>query len=179
MFLDVLLPVASAVLTIFTGYLGFHVTFHPAETPRAKRLYKLSFFLCSLITIILIGVQALRNARTQSTLEATLGRIEKNTIEPPKVSITNTIPPTQVVITPSPFDSSGPIERQGQLQDPNLIVEPERIVRSNPPGIFSLNIHNVGLSDVDSVESYFDLFWLSNINPIKMQKLGAFIDAPD
>jgi hypothetical protein len=98
--LDIAIAIFIGVLTLTTAFLGIYVTLHPAGSDRAKLWYKLGFLVCGLFGCALIGVQTARNNQAQNELKSQLGRIEKNTVEPPKVQVNLpqvVIPPPQVI----------------------------------------------------------------------------------
>jgi hypothetical protein len=97
--LDIFIVVALGIATLVTAYLGVHVTLHPAESQKEKQFYKIGFVVCGVLISFLAGWQAYRNNKTQNELSQELGRIEKNTNEPPKVQVN--VPPAQVVVEPS------------------------------------------------------------------------------
>lgn len=65
MALDIFIGAALCVVTIGMGYAGLHVTLHPADTPRQKRLYKMAFFLLALTSVGLVVWQGIRNGGVQ------------------------------------------------------------------------------------------------------------------
>lgn len=95
--MDIILAVALFFVTSGTAYLGVRVTLHPAETPSAKRSYKLGFLVLTLCAAGLIVSQSLLNRIEQGKLHAQLDKIQKNTEQPPKVELQ--IPSMQI---PSP-----------------------------------------------------------------------------
>ena len=102
--LDIVLAIALGAITLVTT----HLTMHPAETVRARNLYKAGFVLCGIVALFLIGLQAHRNNTAQSNLKEQLGRIEKNTKEPSKVQIVNNPAPIQVVVVPGEAQPKAP-----------------------------------------------------------------------
>jgi hypothetical protein len=100
--LDIVISVALGAIMLVTAYLGVHVTLHPAESPRATKFYKVGFAACALVACVLIGWQSYRSVRAQDVLQSQLSSIEKNTKEPPKVQINNTVTPAPVTINSEP-----------------------------------------------------------------------------
>jgi hypothetical protein len=102
---SIVLAVGTSALMLLTAYLGVHVTLHPAETDRSRRIYKWSFGVCGVVACILIGVQTYYGNQTQVALETKLDKIQRNTETPPKVEVTNVVPssppPPIVVNAPS------------------------------------------------------------------------------
>ena len=76
MVFDVLLAVASALVTLYIAYLGVHVTLHPPQDARTRRAYKIRFWACGLLAVALIIGQTVRNAETQSEIQTELAKIE-------------------------------------------------------------------------------------------------------
>lgn len=76
--MDVGITIALAVLAFISGYLGFHMTLHPPETQRNKRLYKTGFAAVSLISLLLIGIQARRNDKASKQLQVLLDQQGKD-----------------------------------------------------------------------------------------------------
>jgi hypothetical protein len=62
---DITFSAALAALTIAMGYLGVHVTFHPADSPKKKRLYKIGFWICGGCSLIVVIWQGVRNSTSQ------------------------------------------------------------------------------------------------------------------
>ena len=76
-----------------------HVTLNPpGDSPAKIKRYKTGFILCGLVAVGLIGIQTYRNVEAQNALKGQLARIEANTKTPPKVEVTNNVPPSQVVV---------------------------------------------------------------------------------
>jgi len=74
------------------------VAMHPVETEGAKKLFNWGFPVCALVACSLIGLQAYRSNKTQTSLENRLHQIEENTKQPPNVTVQNLVPPAQVII---------------------------------------------------------------------------------
>jgi hypothetical protein len=70
MALDVSLSGVLAILTLVMGYLGVHLTMHPAESPTARSCYKGGFGTCAILMVGLVVWQALRNGQNQASLQA-------------------------------------------------------------------------------------------------------------
>jgi hypothetical protein len=88
---DILLPVVLFLVTSVTAYLGVRVTLHPAETPKAKRLYKVAFGVLTIIATGLIVWQSVLSRAEKTQLRTQLNQIQKNTETPPTVNVS---PPT-------------------------------------------------------------------------------------
>ena len=118
MLLSVLLSGGIAILTIAMAYLGVHVTLHPPnESSTARRNYKVGFILCAFASVVLVTWQGIRNGLTESSLEARLNIIQRNTENPPKVEVK--IPPISV---PAPLiireeAKSATAQQIGNLRD--------------------------------------------------------------
>jgi hypothetical protein len=74
--LDVAIAILLSVTSIAMAYLGVHLTMHPAESQRARTTYKVSFVVCGLIAVSLIGIQTYRNNGTWASVRSQMGRIE-------------------------------------------------------------------------------------------------------
>jgi hypothetical protein len=96
---DLAIAICLCGATIRMGYMGVHVTLHPVEDPKEKRKHKRQFWIWGAVAVCLIGAQTIRNGMTQSDLRVQLAKIQRNTEQPPKVEVTNNVPPTQVVLT--------------------------------------------------------------------------------
>jgi hypothetical protein len=97
MWLDVSLAVLMCVVTSYMAYLGVHVTLHPTEEPRKQKCYKIQFWICCGTALVLIAVQTVKNAQTQSAIRRQLANIERNTKQPPTVQTTVNVPPAQII----------------------------------------------------------------------------------
>jgi hypothetical protein len=63
---DIILSTLLAILTIVMAYVGVHVTLHPPnESPKKQLLYKLGFFACGVLAVILVIVQGVRGLNSQ------------------------------------------------------------------------------------------------------------------
>ena len=91
MFVDYLIAGGICVLTIGVAYMGVHVTLHPQDSPKAKRLWKVGFIVATLATCTLVVWQTKRNGDAQRILQAQLDQIQKNTSQPPQVKVENQI----------------------------------------------------------------------------------------
>jgi hypothetical protein len=78
MWLDIAISAALALLTIGMGYLGVHVTLHPAESPRARRWYKIGFSACAIGAVGFVVWQGVRNGNSQRTFTKRIGGLEEN-----------------------------------------------------------------------------------------------------
>jgi hypothetical protein len=92
---DIFLAVAIFLVTSATAYLGVRVTLHPAETPEAKRRYKIGFGVLTLAAAGLITWQSVLNRRETSELHAQLNRIQHNTEQASPSAIIQAIPVTK------------------------------------------------------------------------------------
>jgi len=64
--MDIVISAALAVVSIAMAYLGMHVTLHPpSESTRARFRYKVGFFLCGLLAVSLVTIQAIRSRKSQ------------------------------------------------------------------------------------------------------------------
>ena len=99
--MDIVVAVALGIVMAATSYLGFHVTVSPPNSAKRIRAYRIGFALMGLVGCVLIYVQASRASGAQAALETLMARIERNTKEPTRVEVRNTVPPAQVVISPS------------------------------------------------------------------------------
>jgi len=98
--MDIFIAVFLGAVMLVTAYLGVHVTIHPVESDRARLQFKIGFVVCAIVVCALNGIQAYRSTNAQSNLQEQLTKIERDTKEPPKVQVTNNVPPPQVVIAP-------------------------------------------------------------------------------
>ena len=106
----------------------------PGDSPAKIKRYKTGFILCGLVAVGLIGIQTYRNVEAQNALKGQLARIEANTKTPPKVEVTNNVPPSQVVvnntiqtpqrawITQTAFQLTGP-PKAGRQIEANIITQ--------------------------------------------------------
>jgi hypothetical protein len=140
---DIVLAVGLGAVTLITAYLGSHVTMHPAETAHARTLYKSGFAVCGLIALVLIGVQAYRNNRSQSLLDAQLGRIEKNTKTPPSVEV-NVAPAAPQIILNNASPFAGSISLAKIEFPPSLDADP-----------FGINIHLMNSGQAPIADAYY------------------------
>ncbi len=109
---DITIAVLLVVLTAIATYLGIHVTLHPPNSDRAKLGYKIVFGACGLVMACLVALQTYRNSAAQNELKAQLETIKRNTEQPPKVQVTNNLPPTQINIPPTQVTvNAEPIQR--------------------------------------------------------------------
>jgi hypothetical protein len=69
MFVTVAISAALSIITIIMGYLGVHLTMHPAESQKARVRYKLGFASCAVAVVALVIWQGVRNTQSQSSLE--------------------------------------------------------------------------------------------------------------
>lgn len=91
------MAVVLGVVTLYMAYLGVHVTLHPTEEPRKRRWYKIQFWVCGGVAVLLIAWQTGRNAQTESAIRRQLADIERNTKTPPTVQTTVNVPPAQII----------------------------------------------------------------------------------
>jgi hypothetical protein len=95
MSIDVLIAATLALLTIVMGYLGVHVTLHPADSPGAKLLYKVGFCACAVAAVALVVWQGIRNGKAQSGFQqsvvdaASSAKIASQRIDDLKKNIAN------------------------------------------------------------------------------------------
>jgi hypothetical protein len=83
---DIIISASLTALTILMAYLGVHVTLHPPnESPRAQLLYKVGFFVCGILAVMLVITQGVRSRKSQSTasneittLKATLSSVRSD-----------------------------------------------------------------------------------------------------
>jgi hypothetical protein len=68
MVLDVSISAALAILTMLMGYLGVHLTMHPAESTKARLWYKTGFATCAVFMVGLVIWQGVRNGMSQLSL---------------------------------------------------------------------------------------------------------------
>jgi hypothetical protein len=66
--LDISIAVVLGAIMLITAYLGIHVTLHPTESARSRRLYKIGFGMCGLAALSLIGWQAYRANKVQESM---------------------------------------------------------------------------------------------------------------
>jgi hypothetical protein len=71
--IDITIAALLTIVMIVMAYLGVHVTLHPADSPRSKRLYKGGFILCAFIAVALVFWQGVRNGKAQAALQRTVG----------------------------------------------------------------------------------------------------------
>ena len=76
---DIFIAILLGVITLGTGYLGLHVTLHPAGSDKERKLYKFAFGACAIAACTLSGVQAYRNNVSQSLLNREIKHIDDNT----------------------------------------------------------------------------------------------------
>lgn len=72
MWIDVAISGVLAAITILMGYLGVHLTMHPAESRNARLCYKIGFASCAVVMVALVISQGVRNGRSQSSLREEL-----------------------------------------------------------------------------------------------------------
>lgn len=101
MWLDILIAVLLAASTLGSAYMGLRVTLHGVESEKSRKRHKIAFWGLGIVSVILIGLQTTRNALTQKNLSEQLGAIKHNTETPPKVQITNNLPPPTVLSSQS------------------------------------------------------------------------------
>ena len=101
---DIWVAISICALTAAMAYMGVHVTLHPPESHKAKRLWKAGFVSVAVLACVLIGVQTKRNDDSQSKLQAQLSKIQKQTETPPQVTVNVPAqgPPVVNVSTPAP-----------------------------------------------------------------------------
>lgn len=63
-FWDILLAVVLAGFTFRLAYLGVYVSIHPPESDKQKKRLKREFWGLAILTVVLIGVQTVRNSIT-------------------------------------------------------------------------------------------------------------------
>jgi hypothetical protein len=119
--LNIAIAVATAALMLTTAYLGVHVTLHPADSEGSKRNYKIGFSACATAACVLIGIQAYRTNKAQSAVDVKLGKIEKNTEEPPKVQVTNVVP--QARVEPRKMEPRFSVRMEGNINNATHLVD--------------------------------------------------------
>lgn len=77
MSLDISISVTLAALAFAMAYLGVRVTLHPTESRRTKTIYKLVFWGCALVSVVLIVWQGIRNGRAQGSFARDLKDAKK------------------------------------------------------------------------------------------------------
>lgn len=82
--LSIAISIALGLVTLLTAYLGVHVTLHPAESARARRVYKAGFIACGIAALALTAWQAQRNNQSQAELQSLLHTIDENTKNGPR-----------------------------------------------------------------------------------------------
>jgi hypothetical protein len=76
---DIAISATLAVVTIGLGYLGVHVTLHPAKSPQHKKWYKVGFLCFGLVAVALVIWQGIRNGNKQIEATADLNRATEET----------------------------------------------------------------------------------------------------
>jgi len=101
---DILVSLGLVAVSSRMGYLGVHVTLHPpdeAAKPKLKRQFIILAFLVCALTV----VQGIRIGISQNELITTI----KN--NPPKVEVTNNIPPATVITDTTKLENAQLKER--------------------------------------------------------------------
>ncbi len=73
--LDVWIAILSTITTLGMAYLGFHVTLHPANSPKRKSVYKWAFLACGLVLVLLTGLQSYRSTQITNRIEAQINQL--------------------------------------------------------------------------------------------------------
>jgi len=147
--LDIVVAIATALITALTAYLGIHVTLHPAESPCSKKLYKAGFILSGAMGVALVGIQSYRNNVAQGALQSQLNRIEHNSQEPPSVQV-NVPPPTVIFEQPQATverDSGKAVSSPGRarfaLSEDHARIAVTEITANPPTGLFNFPYFNI------------------------------------
>jgi hypothetical protein len=69
MWTDIAISTGLAILTIAMGYLGVHLTMHPAESARERLWYKAGFCVSAALMVALVVWQGIRNATGQASTQ--------------------------------------------------------------------------------------------------------------
>jgi hypothetical protein len=77
MWIDVGISAGLAILTMVMGYLGVHLTMHPAESRKARRVYKGAFCSCAILMVILVVCQGIRASNSRSRLEGQISDLRE------------------------------------------------------------------------------------------------------
>jgi hypothetical protein len=93
---DICTAVGMVAVSARMGWLGVQVTFYPPEDEGAKSAKRRQFIRLAILAGALTVTQGIRNGVSQNELMAT---IHDN---PPKVEITNSVPPATVIQQPVP-----------------------------------------------------------------------------
>jgi hypothetical protein len=139
--MDIAISAVLAILTILMGYLGVHVTLHPAESPSTARRYKIAFVFCAILTVCLVVWQGVRNSQTQSQLRQELVQIDQNTRTPPRVDVNVPAPQVNVQLPPA-----AQVQKTGDrpiLQILNEAPSSRALTPGTPLGM-NVVIHNEG-----------------------------------
>ena len=79
MWVDLGITLALFAIAATLAYMGVHVTFHPAETPRSKRRYKIGFICLTLSSVPFLVLQAWRVHQSAVELENNIAELRKLT----------------------------------------------------------------------------------------------------
>lgn len=110
MWRDVIIGIGLGVLTVFTMVLGGYLT-------STKPLHRWSFYLSGLLMLVLIVAQTYRTASAQRELSRILGKIERNTEQPPKLEVNVPPPPLPIV------KSKGFLELEPQWLQTKIVAD--------------------------------------------------------
>jgi len=82
---------------------------------------------------------------------------------------------------PSPATAAKVIDKDLQLRNPSVVVEPEELFLRATQGThrFDLVLYNAGTSDLERIEIYEDYYNMVSSNPMQFQIVGPLILKPD
>lgn len=75
----IFISVLLVLLALASGYLGIHLSFHPAISAKAKRGYKIAFVAIGLLTVGLVVWQGVRNTQSQREFQQLVQGARKDT----------------------------------------------------------------------------------------------------
>jgi hypothetical protein len=122
--------VGLAILTIIMGYLGVHLTMHPAESPHQRKFFKIAFCSCALVMVSLVVWQSVRNADGQSALRGRITDLQS------KVSHTHIRFDTNAIAIA--------VDDPTQFKVPPTLAD---IFTANGKAEFNVDYRNVGVSN--------------------------------
>jgi len=101
---DIVLAVLLALATAAMAYMGVHLTLRP-PMERNKRLWRGSFVIVGVLSVMLIAIQAYRTHEATEGLQTQLNAIQHNTEHPASITVTPPsvhVSPPQVIVKSSP-----------------------------------------------------------------------------
>src|SRR5664279_5667027 len=134
--IDTLLWILAAAIPLGMGALGGHLSSN-------RPLYRWLFWGLGFLGVLVVGVAGVRNEHAQSALQTQLDKIQRNTENPPQVTVN---------VPPSP----PPIILNGETHQASLSLVKIELPSSLNTKPFAVNVHlaNVGQVPIEGV-----FFW--------------------